>query len=197
MVLLFGALLFFDGGRHGWQKCECLRYLLEYGCPAVLAELIQADARVLFCLFICLLLFGLPAAGCGPELPKAKFNNIDLVASALDMIGIPLRAAWGPLKLDADLSGIQVELIANVEMLLLLNLEVLVKVEGALVRFLEVLDVDPGTLLIVFEVLDAIQKFLDAQLLCLIDAWSLLEVRLRMRQKRDKVGLSRGVEVRL
>jgi hypothetical protein len=82
-------------------------------------------------------------------------------------------------------------------MLLLLNLEVLVKVESALVRFLEVLDVDSGALLVVFEVLDAIQKFLDAQLFCLVDARSLLEVRLRMRQKRDKVGLSRGVKVRL
>ena len=147
--------------------------------------MVQADARVLFCLFVCLLLFGLPAAGCGPELPEAKFNNIDLVAPALNVIGVPLRAAWRPLKLDADLPSIQIELIANVEMLLFLNLEVLVKVESALVRFLEVLDVDPGALLIVFEVLDAIQKFLDAQLFCLIDAWSLLEVRLRMRQERD------------
>jgi hypothetical protein len=90
------------------------------------------------------------------------------------MIGVPLRAARGPLKLDADLSGIQIELIANVEMLLLLNLEVLVKVESALVRFLEVLDVDSGALLIFFEVLDAIQKFLDAKFFCLIDARSLL-----------------------
>ncbi len=78
------------------------------------------------------------------------------------MIRVPLRAAWGPLKLDADLSGIQVELIAYVEMLLLLDLEVLVKVESALVRFLEVLYVDSGALFIVFKVLDAIQKFLDA-----------------------------------
>jgi hypothetical protein len=156
MVLLFGALLFFNSCRNGWQECECFRYLLKYGGPAVLAELIQAHTRVLFCLFVCLLLFGLPTAGCGSELPEAKFNNIDLVASALDMIGIPLRAARGPLKLDTDLSGIQIELIANVKMLFLLNLEVLVKVESALVRFLEVLDVDSGALLIFFEVLDAI-----------------------------------------
>lgn len=82
-------------------------------------------------------------------------------------------------------------------MLLLLDLEVLVEMESALVGFLEVLDVDPGTLLIVLEVLEAGKKFLDAQLFCLCDARSLLQVRLRMRQKRDQIGLSRGVKVRL
>ena len=197
MVLLFGPLLFFDSGRHRGQECEGFGDLLEYGCPAVLAELVEADAIVLFCLFISLLFFGLPAAGRGSELPEAKFDNIDLVAPALNVIGVPLRAARGPLKFDANLPGIQIELIANIEMLLLLNLEVLIKVESALVRFLEVLDVDPGTLLIVLEVLDASQKFLDAQFFCLCDARSLLQVHLRMRQKRDEIGLSRGVKVRL
>jgi hypothetical protein len=197
MILLFGPLLLFDSGRHRGQECEGFWHLLENGRPAVLAELVEADAVVLFCLLISLLLFGLPAAGRGPELPEAKFDNIDLVAPALNVIGVPLRAAWGPLKFDADLPGIQIELIANIEMLLLLNLEVFVEMESALVRFLEVLDVDPRALLIVLEVLDASQKFLDAQLFCLCDARSLLQVRLRMRQKRDEIGLSGGVKVRL
>lgn len=155
-------------------------------CPAKFTELVHTSmALVLICLvfWAFFIFFRLSTTWVSTEFTQAKFDYVDFIAPAFNMIWAPLRAAGWSIQFNSNISSIKIKLIPYVKMIFLFDLEELIIVKVTFVHLLEVLDVHPRALLIVFQGLYLIQKLLDSFFLSIFNARSLNQLIFCKKEK--------------